>query len=613
MTKKDETPFRYPPEIKKAAKEMYLRGAFVQDIAQQTNVPARTIYDWRDKEKWDDEITEGSPEEILVRRIAVLSGIDNKTKAQLDELDRAFANFANLKQGLAKANKIQAEADYIRKHGIPVANYPKPSGNNGSKEKKPREAKKDKVKNDISSITPEMLSEAYERLFTCDYTRIWREAKENELTRRTRFILKSRQIGATYYFSWEAFEDAVLTGDNQIFLSASRAQAEVFKGYIVAFCKTEFDIELKGSDVITLSNGANLRFLSTNATTAQSYTGHLYIDEVFWIPKFEKVNHVAGAIATHKKWRKTYFSTPSAKSHQAYPMWSGEQYNNKLPEKKRAAFDVSHDNLKNGQLFPDKIWRHIVTVEDAVAQGFDLIDVEMLRTESPSEAAFDNLYMCKFIDDSESVFNLENLLRCVVDAEEWADYKTENARPFGNNPVSIGYDTGLSANGDAAQRSLLAIPLTQKEAFRLLGLRKLRGQNFEYQAGRLKEDVDSHNVEFIGLDLNGMGTGVHEHVVKFFPNVTPLNYTPENKNRLVTKMIDLINTKRFQLLRRDQDVITSFLLIKKTISNGSGAIIYKTERRAAGGHGDSAWSIINGVSYEPLAGVREESRLAIQH
>lgn len=58
------------------------------------------------------------------------------------------------------------------------------------------------------------------------------------LHQRIRNILKSRQIGATYYFAGEAFEQATLTGDPQIFLSASRAQAEVFRSYIVAIARS---------------------------------------------------------------------------------------------------------------------------------------------------------------------------------------------------------------------------------------------------------------------------------------------------------------------------------------------------------------------------------------
>ena len=110
--------------------------------------------------------------------------------------------------------------------------------------------------------------------------------------------------------------DAVLTGDNQVFLSASRSQSEIFRSYIIQFAKQWFDIELTGNP-ITLSNGAELRFLSTNSSTAQGYHGHVYVDEYFWIRDFDKLSTVASAMGTHKKWRKTYFSTPSAVSHQA--------------------------------------------------------------------------------------------------------------------------------------------------------------------------------------------------------------------------------------------------------------------------------------------------------
>ncbi|EHD4104129.1 oxidoreductase, partial [Salmonella enterica] len=45
------------------------------------------------------------------------------------------------------------------------------------------------------------------------------------LAHRIRDILKSRQIGATFYFSREALLRALKTGHNQIFLSASKTQA----------------------------------------------------------------------------------------------------------------------------------------------------------------------------------------------------------------------------------------------------------------------------------------------------------------------------------------------------------------------------------------------------
>ncbi|AGR58514.1 Phage terminase ATPase subunit [Salmonella bongori N268-08] len=80
-----------------------------------------------------------------------------------------------------------------------------------------------------------------------------------------RMILKSRQIGATWYFAREALLDA-LRDDvkypyqrNQIFLSASRRQAHQFKGFIQQ-AALEVDVELKGGDKIILSNGARAAF-----------------------------------------------------------------------------------------------------------------------------------------------------------------------------------------------------------------------------------------------------------------------------------------------------------------------------------------------------------------
>ncbi|ELT99763.1 hypothetical protein CAPTEDRAFT_198002, partial [Capitella teleta] len=146
---------------------------------------------------------------------------------------------------------------------------------------------------------------------------------------RVRNLLKSRQIGFTRYFSAEALVDALQTGENQIFISASRAQAEVFRDYIKGFALDWFDKELKGKDKIELmtDNGlACLYFLSTNSMTAQSYNGNFYFDEYFWTRDFEKLNKVAAAMASQKRFRKTYFSTPSAMSHPAYELWSGERY-----------------------------------------------------------------------------------------------------------------------------------------------------------------------------------------------------------------------------------------------------------------------------------------------
>ncbi len=197
--------------------------------------------------------------------------------------------------------------------------------------------KKAPKRNEFSEEDIEKLQEAF--LDTCfDYQKDWYRAGNQ----RTRMILKSRQIGATYYFAREALLDAAITGRNQIFLSASKAQAHQFKNYMQDMAREVLDRQLTG-DPIILANGAELHFLGTNYRTAQGRSGNFYFDEFFWTHKFEELNKVASGMALHKKWRKTYFSTPSSKGHEAYKWWTGERLNKGKPSAQHIKLDVSHD------------------------------------------------------------------------------------------------------------------------------------------------------------------------------------------------------------------------------------------------------------------------------
>ncbi|WP_352149355.1 terminase large subunit domain-containing protein [Escherichia coli] len=81
---------------------------------------------------------------------------------------------------------------------------------------------------------------------------------------------------------------------NQIFLSASKTQAYVFREYIIAFARL-VDVDLTGTRCPG-NNGAKLIFLGTNSNTAQSHNGDLYVDEIFWIPNFQVLRKVASGM-----------------------------------------------------------------------------------------------------------------------------------------------------------------------------------------------------------------------------------------------------------------------------------------------------------------------------
>lgn len=576
---------QYSDEIKEAAKILYLKKWKPKEIKQQLNLNGeRIVYYWAAQYHWDDLMQGESVEQAISRRIILLAEKESKTEFDLKELNLLF----NQLEKIAKIEKIKLQTKQIKE-----------GKSEGAHNKKQSKNRKNNTKNDISSITPEALKKVREKLFF-GYQQRW-FANKNQ---RTRFILKSRQIGATYYFAWEAFEDAILSGDNQVFLSASRDQAEIFKAYIILFAKQYFDVELKGSPII-LSNGAELRFISTNGRTAQGYHGHLYVDEVFWIPSFEKLNTLASGIAAHKKWRKTYFSTPSIKSHGAYPMWSGDKYNK--DRKKKEVFDLSNQTLKEGLKGKDNIWRNVVTIKNAEQQGCDLFDIDELRLEY-SKSEFNNLFMCAFMEAGASLFKLDDLLACAVDSNViWVDFKKKQKQPFGNRPVWLGYDPART--GDRSTVVVLAPPIKPTEKFRVLEKIQLRGA-YAHQANRIKDLLDKYNVQFIGIDCTGPGIGVYEHVKTFFKRATPITYSLETKTHLVLNAQDIIECHRIEWDAAQTEIPQAFMQITME-TTGTGQITYAAGRNDKSGHADAAWAIMHALHNEPLNRRKRKARVSL--
>lgn len=586
----------YATEVKEAAKRLYLRRSKPREIQAQLGLPnVRIVYYWIAKGGWDEMLTDEEPLAAVSRRITLLlEKPSTLAKAELDELDRLTTLRERLQKQAARPAPMLAE--------VPAEMRDIQGGERGRRDRGERGGKRreKKPKNDISELTEvDFLEKFTSQMFS--YQQELHAAKLNPLTARIRNVLKSRQIGLTYYFAAEAFMDAVLTGDNQMFLSASRAQAEIFRSYIVTFAAEWFGIQLTGNPIILSKDGkpwAELRFLSTNSSTAQGHHGHVYIDEYFWIRDFEKLNNLAGAMASHAKWRKTYFSTPSAVTHQAYPFWTGEEFRNSKRGKKLAKDWPSEAQIHAGALCPDGQWRKVITLEDAIAGGCNLFDIDRLRLENDEER-FAQLYMCKFIDSTQSVFSLADLERCYSDRALWADYDPDPKaeRPFGNSPVWLGYDP--SRTRDDATCVVVAPPLEQGGKFRILEKHSWRGHSFTYQASQVKRLCERFNVQHIGIDVTGVGYGVFDLVRDFYPRATPIHYSLEAKNSLVLKAQDTIQGSRIEWDAGWNDIAAAFLTIKRG-ATASGQITYSASRTDATGHADIAWAVMHALANEPL-------------
>ncbi|MBE5254161.1 terminase large subunit domain-containing protein [Mixta mediterraneensis] len=575
---------KYSEELRGVARALYLRRYTPKEIASELNLPnARIIYYWAEKEGWAAMLSHESSEDAIERRIQLLTGRDGKTELELKELDQLIAHAVKLR---TQHNKHKEKLAAARPASAG-------SSNGGSEEEGDHPRSKRKYnKNDISGLTEDDLNLwAEEHLFG------YQKHLRLNISQQVRNILKSRQIGATWYFAFEAFENAVQAGDPQIFLSASRAQAEVFRSYIVNIAQEYFGITLTGNP-IRLSNGAELRFLSTNKNTAQSYSGHLYCDEYFWVPNFARLNEVASAMATHDKWRTTYFSTPSAKTHQAYPFWTGEEW--KKGSKKRAAvvfpgFDALRDG---GRLCPDGQWRYVITMEDAIANGFNLASIEKLRNRY-SKDTFNMLYMCVFVDSKDAVFSFSDLEKCGTDVTFWQDHDPKARRPYGERPVWGGYDPARS--GDLSTFVIMAPPVLAGEKFRVLAIINWRGMNFRHQASEIKKLFGRYNFTYLGVDVTGIGQGVYDNIHPFAMRVLkPIRYDLSTKNRLVLKAADVIESGRIEWDADLKEVAASFMSIRRAVTKSGSAVTFVADRTAETGHAEAAWAIMHGLDNEPL-------------
>ena len=572
-------------ESRKTARALFWQGWAVSAIADYMQIPRSTIESWKQREHWDDARPIDRVDAALETRMLQLISKDDKEGKDFKEIDLLGRQLVSLAR-VRRYEKTDNEADL----------NPKIANRNKGTRKPP-------AKNEVSEEAQVKIIEAFnDSIF--DYQKAWRLAG---LTNRIRNLLKSRQIGATWYFAFEAFVDALETGRNQIFLSASKAQAHVFKQYIIQFAKEHGDVELKG-DPIVLPNGAHLYFLGTNARTAQSYHGNIYMDEYFWIHKFRDFRKVASGMSMHKKWRQTYISTPSSITHEAYTFWTGEHFNRGKTKENRIKIDTSHHALSAGRTCEDGQWRQVVTVEDALKGGCDLFDIEQLHMEY-NEDEFNNLLMCQFIDDTYSVFPLSELRGCMVDSWElWKDFKPYSSRPLGDREVWLGYDPQGSENGDNAALAVIAQPVVQGGIMRGVEKHQLKSPDFRVHAELIRSMTKKYRVTYIAIDCTGIGNGVYQLVKEFFPAAVGLNYSPDLKNNLVLKAQDLIRSKRFQFDAGWTDLAAAFMAIKKTLTESQRQVTFTAARSEEGGHADLAWAFMHAMHKEPLAVGQQQSK-----
>lgn len=576
---------------RRAAKYLCWMGWRLVDIAGFLGLPEGTIASWKSRDRWDESTALERMEGVTEARFIALMMKDRKSGSDYKEIDlcaREAERFARIRKYENGGNESHLN--------------PKVANRNAGEKKKP-------ARNRITRDQAEILKARFLEIMF-EYQRGW----WSKADLRNRNILKSRQIGASYYFALESLIVALETGKNQIWLSASKSQAHVARGYVRAFVLETIGVDLSG-DPILIDRGEDedgrqltqptLYYLGTNARTAQGYHGDFYFDEYFWVFGFAVLRKVASGMAMHKQYRRTYFSAPSSVNHEGYAFWSGDEWNRKRPKDRRRPFDVSWKATASGLLLPDNVWRQTVTVEDAERMGCNLFDVEELRDEYSSQE-FANLLMCQFMDDALSVFPLALIMTCQVDEwDAWKDVEFSrqmlgHGRPY-EGEVWLSYDpNGDGENSDAAGLVIVAPPARDGGKFRVLWREQFKGSDFVRQAERIRWFCERYNVTKIDIDGTGIGKAVAQLVRTWFPSVTEHRYDPVLKTQMVLKALDVFSRGRIEIPAGWHDLAAALMSIRRTMTHGGRQVTYQAGRSRDSGHADLAWALFQALANEPL-------------
>lgn len=554
---------------------MYDNGKPFKAIAAELDINENTLRSWDRLEQWKVTNGAGRIKDAFAERIEKILAIETKQDDDWKELERLVTIFDKI---ATRPPLLPDSPGYAEK----VAERKKPG--------RPKSGEK-------NVITGEMAQQLLEEFLALQYPhqKKWWDNRNHD----NRNILKGRQLGATFYFALEAFIVLCLTGKNQIFVSASKKQAAQFRRNIIRFVNKVCDLDLQGDPMrIKLPDHENgeayCYFLGTQVSSVQGYTGDLYLDECAWVRNFDGIEEVAKAMALQSLYRSTYFTTPSTMDHDFYKLWAGITYNRDRPKKDHISVDISHKNLRHGKLCDDGVWRQIVTLEDAVNDGYTLIDLDKVKRKySPSSYAM--LCMCQFSRGSDGVFKFTELHRALVDAQAvWKDFSPSADRPLGGAPVWVGYDpSGLGE--DAAAICVLAPPMNAGDKYRLVEVARLDNADYDDQTDALKSIIARYNVVYMGIDNQGVGDGVFQQVGKFFPQATAIRYSPESKAAMVIKMQSLLKRNYLEIdnVYLD-DVLPAMLAIQRSTTSG-GLATYSAKRSEETGHADVAWALLHAL------------------
>jgi phage FluMu gp28-like protein len=366
---------------------------------------------------------------------------------------------------------------------------------------------------------------------------------------RFKIATKARQIGLSEMFGLEGVL-LVLQGFSVYYVSRSEKQAiylldKFYKwcDYFIA-CGVPIAFESRSRTECKV-NGVYVTSLTSNATTGEGFTGHIFLDEFSLLPNDEDIyRSIYPSITRGYKLR--IISRPFGQSNLFHELFHNVE---RYPDFKRYSFDIYR----------------------AIKDGLR-IDIEQLRRNF-TEDSFSENYECKFLDESTSYFPYNLLRNCIGE-------NTENIADCKNY---IGIDV-------ARKQHLTVFYVISKlgDYVYTRNIEVMRNATFDSQKQRIRDLIFAYNIEGGGIDATGLGNQMAEELHEEFPFLQAIWFTNEIKERMVNNLKMRFEASTIQI-PNDIDLIDDIHKIRRTVSSSNNLIFDAVADSKS--HADRFWAL----------------------
>jgi len=387
---------------------------------------------------------------------------------------------------------------------------------------------------------------------------------------RFKMAMWSRQSGKSFALSLEAVDDSYAQPHNLwVLLSAGERQSKELMakcamharayGMVAEVLTDSFraaDNEYKLLE-IKLANGSRIVGLPANPDTARGWSANILLDE-FAIHKDSRAIWASMFPTLTRGYKLRIASTPKGRQNKFYELWTGNP----------------------------RYSKHKLTIYDAVAQGLVLRDEngrpcapEDLREALGDEEAWQQEYLCEFVDEATAYLTYEMIAEC-------EDVKIDLTEPpvYEGGPVYAGVDVGRKRD--------LTVFWVCEDVGGVLWTREVTvmerapfSSQREVMFGRIA-DIEPRRVCF---DASGLGMQLAEEAGERFGSVAEgVTFTGPAKEDLAVTVKRRFEDKRIRI-PVDPKIREDLHSVKRHVT-AAGNVRFDAER-TEDGHADRFWAL----------------------